>query len=294
MQTNMFKAILSLALIAVTLLTASAPAFAQDTDPRFEEIQKKYQHDLDDLTRQAQDLGKEMEDEVPNIPIVNGRIETDMVPLSISFDLPEVVMRNKEISFDVPQVTHELKTMSFKLPKTSMKPHIVGHKPEITVRGLKVYTKWTEIITDLPVVTMVLHEIKTKIPKVTVGRMRIVVKLPEVTMKTREFSWGMPSVRVSDAKQEIGKLESEMKYVSDKLNATTDAMKAEIDSATRDILAEQRSKLVAEFDSARAELLSQRNGQPVEAHPLFDKALADFDTSRDEALADLEDRKSVV
>ncbi|MEN5234336.1 hypothetical protein [Sphingobacterium faecium] len=189
----------------------------------------------------------------------------------ISFDLPEIAVKNQDWIFNIPSVTMKNSDIIFDLPTLVMKtidgPPIWKTKVEMkTVCHNIPFGKvcfdqpqvtgwWDKTYIDVPTWENRETRIVLGVPEITNNEQRIVIGVPEVTMKTKEIIFNLPTIKImfiKDAGKELaGKLEKI-------------ALAAQEDAAEKEGNMKERMKLEltepanAMFDCYRIQIVEER------------------------------------
>lgn len=233
----------------VVVFASSAIAQSGQTCPDIEKetnaVTASYQPKLDQIGAEGEELGKQK----PEGPEVAVGVDFDIKwnDKKFSMDIPEVSMKNRDLIFDVPQVTMKDRKIVFHTPSVKMENQKVGQYPEFKCEGLKCSTKWSDIITKVPVTILERQEIVTKVPEFKMDRTKIVTKIPEFKMDRKDMILRIPEFVAKNVKAETRKMNEKAQALSVRGEQVSSEMKAELISVTRKGFQCQRDNISTEI-----------------------------------------------
>lgn len=189
----------------------------------------------------------------------------------ISFDLPEIDMKNQDWIFKVPSVTMKNTDIIFDLPtlvmktvegppiwKTKVEMKTVCHKTpfgKVCFDQPQVVGWWDKTYIDVPTWENRETRIVLGVPEITNNEQRIVIGVPEVMMKTKEIVFNLPTIKIMFIKDAGRELAGELEKI---------ALAAQEDAAEKQGNMKERMKLElaepanAMFDCYRTQLSEER------------------------------------
>ena len=217
-------------------------------EQKIQKIQEEGSEKIDDIN---DDFEKPSSGEL----LVNMIFDVKMKTTSFKLDLPKFTMERETIKFDVPEVKMEIKTISFDVPAIRMETKCIAKKPEVKVKGLKVYTEWTCIYADVPETYMKRVEFKTDIPKFTSKRVEVVFDKPVITMETKEIKFDVPQFFLKEANATMKQHQQDIEEVGQEMTGEIAKVQSEMKLALDSTIGTEVKSI---FDEIRLRITKER------------------------------------
>jgi hypothetical protein len=268
----------------------SCSALSAHTQAAIDAITKKYDAMIADqqgqIKKQAQIIEDDAKNDKPDNAVegvikfkfkVSSHIET------ISLDVPEVTVRDKEMSFDLPEVSIKQQTWKYDIPQTKMGMQCIDGPPE-TVCHMETKNIGFGIKTDIPVCSLRPgKQICTEVPEFYIATTETTLGVPEVAMKTQKIVIGVPEFKMG--RQEI-------KFsVPDLTLVDIEASQKETQKKSDDLTATAKQGSQALAEGMKAEIAKASSDSIAQT---MDCERASINAKRNEALATIEKNISVV
>lgn len=222
------------AAVAIALQSSGALAMSDaDYEQKAAAINAKYQPTYDAASKEGADIEEESE-----TCLVEATFDADWELTKVSFDIPEVFMKNRELSFDTLKSKMSTKVLgSTKIP--------VFEWGITKVMGVKMH---------VPKTYMKNQEIRVQVPEFWWDRTSFVMKIPEFYSKRVE--WKFHILKIKELEELSLPCEQEKKrakQLGSQMESVTAAHKGELNAVTREYLAVK----LEEMDLQRGEMEKQ-------------------------------------
>ncbi|MEM9155464.1 MAG: hypothetical protein AAGB13_10550 [Cyanobacteria bacterium P01_F01_bin.33] len=209
------------------------------------------------VSQEAERDSQSLEDEAPvGAEITLGvDFKVDSKLETWSLHLPQVKLVDKKIgSWDVPEVIVKDKNIIFHTPSTRMVMKVVSKYPEVKceIRGIKTKCKtiWKEIKTKVPEVFMEEQRIVIGIPEVFMKHQDVILGLPEISWESVEFKFHIPVIKVEDVSVQANEIKKKANALKRKTESKIEAEKEEFKA---DIIENVAPTHTALFDCLKQE-----------------------------------------
>lgn len=238
---------------------------------KIDQVKARFEERIEKIKKEGAQKINEITDDSPDPngfeAVLDATFDVKWKNTSIKFDIPKFSMEREIIKFHIPEVRMELKSIKFDVPAVRMVRTCLFKKPEITVKGIKVYTKMTCVYGDKPETYMKTIEIKTDIPKFTSKLQEISFDKPVVRMETTEIILKLPQFYLKKISTQIEQQENEIEDVSQD-------MSAKIALAEKDMQMSLQSEIAQEISKMNDEIGSQLLAERENVCSYYDDAIA--------------------
>lgn len=280
---NAMRKCRALSLPVVAILASGGHLWAQDCadlqsqlKKKVEEAQAKSKASIENRRQQLQAEVDSIKKDGPNVennPTKSIDLDIDVTWKDevIILNLPDVTLKNQEWILKLPEVTMRRQTWVWDKPTPIMVRQKTGQYPEFTCRNVKndlgislpeCYTKWSDIITDVPSIRMDRTETILDVPEFSMRDQKVVVGVPEFSMREQKIVLRLPQFKVRSIRATVNEQQKRSQAAAaaatTDIQALTTDMRADIEKATvkgmSDVYSCGATQLTANRDKTLADL----------------------------------------